>query len=122
MNHRGNLSIAARVLGTAVFLIWLTWLAPSLAAQDGHPDVYSIELAPTPDLRDVRGVVRLRWAESPFGISVSKEGHQRYALELQETIALTRHRVLRAPRCHACGVRIPPPSPWFREPELEPGA
>ena len=45
-----------------------------------------------------------------------------YALELQETIALTRHRVLRAPRCHACGVRIPPPSPWFREPELEPGA
>ena len=37
-----------------------------------------------------------------------------YALELQGTFALTRHRVLRAPRCPACGVASPQPSPWFR--------
>ncbi len=38
-----------------------------------------------------------------------------YALELRGTLALTRHRVLRVPRCPACGVPPPPPSPWFRE-------
>ncbi|HEY1317241.1 MAG TPA: TOMM precursor leader peptide-binding protein [Gaiella sp.] len=40
-----------------------------------------------------------------------------YALELHGTVALTRHRVLRVPRCHTCGVSSPPPSPWFREPD-----
>lgn len=40
-----------------------------------------------------------------------------YALELQGTLALTRHRVLRVPRCPACGIPSPPPSPWFREPD-----
>jgi FtsP/CotA-like multicopper oxidase with cupredoxin domain len=59
-----------------------TWfLTPPLAAQDGHPDIYSIELAPTPDLRGARGTVRLRWAPSPFGISVSPEGHHRFDLD-----------------------------------------
>ncbi len=38
-----------------------------------------------------------------------------YALELQGTLALTRHRVLRVPRCPACGTASPPPNPWFRE-------
>jgi bacteriocin biosynthesis cyclodehydratase domain-containing protein len=38
-----------------------------------------------------------------------------YALELQGTLACTRHRVLRVPRCPACGVTSPPPSPWFRD-------
>ena len=38
-----------------------------------------------------------------------------YALELQGTLALTRHRVLRVPRCPACGAASPPPNPWFRE-------
>jgi bacteriocin biosynthesis cyclodehydratase domain-containing protein len=38
-----------------------------------------------------------------------------YALELQGTLGLTRHRVLRVPRCPSCGVPSPPPSPWFRE-------
>ena len=38
-----------------------------------------------------------------------------YALELQGPFALTRHRVLRVPRCPACAVLSPPPSPWFRE-------
>jgi len=38
-----------------------------------------------------------------------------YALELHGTLGLTRHRVLRVPRCPACGVPSPPSSPWFRE-------
>ena len=59
-----------------------TWLLTSpLTAQDGHPDVYGIELIPTPDLRDARGTVRLRWAPSPFGISLSPEGHNRFVLD-----------------------------------------
>ncbi|HJS74717.1 MAG TPA: hypothetical protein VJ921_10545, partial [Vicinamibacteria bacterium] len=58
-------------------------LALPLRAQDGHPDVYRIELAPTPDLREARGAVRLRWAPSPFGISVSKEGSHRFELEFE---------------------------------------
>jgi bacteriocin biosynthesis cyclodehydratase domain-containing protein len=43
-----------------------------------------------------------------------------YALELQGALALTRHRVLRVPRCPACGATSPRPSPWFRE--LDAGA
>lgn len=43
-----------------------------------------------------------------------------YALELQGALALTRHRVLRVPRCPACGSTSPPLSPWFRE--LDAGA
>ncbi len=38
-----------------------------------------------------------------------------HALELQGPFAVTRHRVLRVPRCPACAVPSPPPSPWFRE-------
>jgi bacteriocin biosynthesis cyclodehydratase domain-containing protein len=38
-----------------------------------------------------------------------------YAVELQGTLACTRHRVLRVPRCRVCGVTSPPPSPWFRD-------
>jgi len=38
-----------------------------------------------------------------------------HALELEGPFAVTRHRVLRVPRCPACGVLSPPASPWFRE-------
>jgi FtsP/CotA-like multicopper oxidase with cupredoxin domain len=51
-----------------------------LLYSQGHPDVYAIELVPTPDLREARGSVRLEFSRSPFGISVSPEGHQRYDL------------------------------------------
>ncbi len=43
-----------------------------------------------------------------------------YALELHGRLGLTRHRVLRVPRCPACGATAPQPSPWFRE--LDAGA
>jgi ribosomal protein S12 methylthiotransferase accessory factor len=43
-----------------------------------------------------------------------------YALELHGRLGLTRHRVLRVPRCPACGAAPPQPSPWFRE--LDAGA
>jgi bacteriocin biosynthesis cyclodehydratase domain-containing protein len=43
-----------------------------------------------------------------------------YALELNGRLGLTRHRVLRVPRCPVCGTTSPQPSPWFRE--LDAGA
>ncbi len=43
-----------------------------------------------------------------------------YAVELHGRLGLTRHRVLRVPRCPACGTTSPQPSPWFRE--LDAGA
>jgi bacteriocin biosynthesis cyclodehydratase domain-containing protein len=37
-----------------------------------------------------------------------------FALELRDGLAITRHRLLRVPRCHACSGtrRLPPPLPW----------
>jgi bacteriocin biosynthesis cyclodehydratase domain-containing protein len=38
-----------------------------------------------------------------------------YALEANGAPTLTRHRVLRVPRCTVCGPAGPPPNPWFKE-------
>ncbi len=70
-----------RQLFCALGASWL--LASPVASQDGHPDIYSIELDPTPDLRDARGTVLLRWAPSPFGISMSPEGNHRFELDFR---------------------------------------
>ena len=59
----------------------------------------------------VAGLICLRWLG---GRDPTLPGAF-YALELQGTLAITRHRVLRVPRCPACRVPSPPPSPWFRE-------
>ena len=37
-----------------------------------------------------------------------------FAFEANGTPGLTRHRMLRVPRCSACGVSVPPPNPWFK--------
>ena len=60
----------------AVFLVFLA------LTQAGHPDIYTIDLVPTPDLRKVAGTAELGWARTPFGISVTAEGHHRYELSL----------------------------------------
>ncbi len=58
-------------------------LAALLAvSQTGHPDIYSIDLVPTPDLRNVTATAHLGWARTPFGIAVSADGHHRYQLSL----------------------------------------
>ena len=58
-------------------------LAAVLAvSQAGHPDIYSIDLVPTPDLRNVAATAHLGWARTPFGIAVSADGHHRYQLSL----------------------------------------
>lgn len=58
-------------------------LATLLAAvQAGHPDIYSIDLVPTPDLRSITATAHLGWARTPFGIAVSADGHHRYELSL----------------------------------------
>jgi hypothetical protein len=51
-----------------------------VSAQEGHADLYSIDLVPTPDLRGARGSVRLSWASTPFGVSVSAAGSLRHEL------------------------------------------
>lgn len=59
-------------------------LAALLAlAQGGHPQVYSIDLVPTPDLRSVEGTVHLGRSQTPFGVSVSADGHHRYELSMK---------------------------------------
>ncbi len=58
----------------------LVALAP---AQVGHPDIYSIDLVPTPDLREVHGEAQLAWAKTPFAVAVSADGHHRYDLEVR---------------------------------------
>ena len=60
----------------AVFLALLAF------TQAGHPDIYSIDLVPTPDLRNVAGTVELGRARTPFGIAVTAEGHHRYQLSI----------------------------------------
>jgi FtsP/CotA-like multicopper oxidase with cupredoxin domain len=50
------------------------------SAQEGHPDLYAIELVPTPDLRGVKGSLQLSWAPTPFGVSVSAAGNLRHDL------------------------------------------
>jgi oxazoline/thiazoline synthase len=56
-------------------------------------------------------LVSLRWlaAADPTLPGVA------YALELTGVPTLTAHRVLRVPRCTACGQAGPPPNPWFKE-------
>ena len=72
--------------------------------------------APTPAAAStiaagLAALISLRW----LGARDSTLPGSLYALELQGTVALTRHRLLRVPRCSACGATSPPPSPWFRE-------
>ena len=49
-------------------------------AADARPaaDLYCIVLVPTPDLRAVEADVALRWAPSPFALSVTADGRPRY--------------------------------------------
>jgi bacteriocin biosynthesis cyclodehydratase domain-containing protein len=56
-------------------------------------------------------LVSLRWlaAADPTLPGVA------YALELTGVPTLTAHRVLRVPRCTACGQAGPPANPWFKE-------
>jgi hypothetical protein len=43
---------------------------------------YDIVLHPTEAAPDAEGEARLHWAESPFGVSVTPEGHARYDIRV----------------------------------------
>ena len=47
---------------------------------DGAPGLTRIALYPTPDLAPAGGTVFLRWDPGPFGVSVTRDGNQRYRL------------------------------------------
>lgn len=72
--------------------------------------------APLPDAvgtlaAAIAALVSLRWlaAKDPTLPGVA------FAFEASGILTLTRHRVLRVPRCTACGPPGPPPNPWFKE-------
>ena len=49
----------------------------------GTPGLNRIALYPTPDLAPAGGTAYLRWDPSPFGVSVTRDGSQRYRLDLE---------------------------------------
>ncbi len=55
---------------------------PVLPAE-GAPGLNRIALYPTPDLAPAGGAGLLRWDPSPFGVSVTRDGNQRYRLDLE---------------------------------------
>ncbi len=50
---------------------------------EGAPGLNRIALYPTPDLAPAGGTAFLRWDPSPFGVSVTRDGNQRYRLALE---------------------------------------
>ena len=52
------------------------------APPEGAPGLHRIAMFPTPDLAPAEGEVRLRWDPTPFGTSVTRDGSQRYRIEL----------------------------------------
>lgn len=77
---------AAALLLPAVVLL----LAPAPARADTHhgatsfvrcapgPDPFEVRLVPTAHANGAAGTVRLRFAESPFGVAVTADGHHHY--------------------------------------------
>ena len=58
--------------------------SPTPDRQDwGAPGLNRVALYPTPDLAPAGGTAFLRWDESPFGVSVTRDGSQRYRLDLE---------------------------------------
>lgn len=51
--------------------------------ETGAPGLTRIALYPTPDLAPAGGTALLRWDPSPFGVSVTRDGSQRYRLALE---------------------------------------
>lgn len=91
------------------------------AATSGYEEDFALlesqpAAAPMPDAVAVMAaglaaLLSLRWlaAKDPTLPGVA------YALEANSVPTLTRHRVLRVPRCTVCGPSGPPPNPWFKE-------
>ena len=53
---------------------------PTVAPEEGAPGLHRITLYPTPDLAPAGGEVLLRWDPTPFGVSVTRDGSQRYRI------------------------------------------
>jgi len=75
---------AFRGLGCAVLLA--VSVRPVAAVTDPvcrGPDPYEIVLVPTANANGATGRAMLRFAESPFGVTVSPEGHHLYDIRLE---------------------------------------
>lgn len=49
----------------------------------GAPELFTFALAPTAHANGARATARLRFAPSPFGVAVTRDGRHAYALELE---------------------------------------
>jgi bacteriocin biosynthesis cyclodehydratase domain-containing protein len=81
-----------------------------LLALEDVPGRYPVDDALGAALAGLAACVALRWLATA---DPSLPGTA-FALELGSGPAVTRHRLLRVPRCHACSGtrRLPPPQPW----------
>ena len=69
-------------MGTGAALVGYSIWTLLVGLQSGHPDIYRLDLVPTPDLRGVTAEATLSWARSPFGVAVTRDGQHRHQLGL----------------------------------------
>lgn len=74
MNHAGAMRPVARVSGLVAALV--------LGAGSGWAGPYDIPLAPGPAVPTARGVARLVFADSPFGVAVTEDGRLSYDVQI----------------------------------------
>lgn len=55
----------------------------AVTARRRIPDPFAIPMAPTANANGAAGSARLTFAMSPFGVSVTEEGHHRYRLHMR---------------------------------------
>lgn len=86
MNHsnarRRIQALAALLLAPA--LVSAT-TAPDVRACLPGPDPFEVRLVPTAHANGAAGVVSMRFADSPFGVTVTPDGHHLYDAELRAT-------------------------------------
>lgn len=64
--------------------LWLGMYDPGTAAAPAcGPDPFAIQLVPTAHANGATGEVELRFADSPFGVTVTPDGHHRYDATLR---------------------------------------
>ena len=85
---------SCRIVGLSALLAAVLGMPRAAAPQEavspipdrsawGTPGLNRIALYPTPDLAPAGGTAFLRWDPSPFGVSVTRDGSQRYRLDLE---------------------------------------
>ncbi len=97
-----GISVVLAAVGLAAVGLAAGWLAPVESAPgglaqrqslgplepvpaEGAPGLFRLAMYPTPDLAPATGAATLLWDPSPFGVSVTRDGNQRYRIALDIT-------------------------------------